>query len=723
MTDRLDAAHAYGRLGWRVTPLHHVNSRGTCSCRLGVNCHTPGKHPVETDWTATASSSGADIQEWWETRPKANIGIATGAASGLWVLDVDPDKGGFNTLHSLIAEHGPLPATRLHSTGSGGVHYLFAWPDFEVFNSSSYLGPGIDTRGTGGQVVAPPSASNKGEYRVLADVELLQAPDWLLERMREHSEQHHQGVDIDVKAAAPVDVEKIPLDIRQLLSQVVEEDAGRYKHFYAIVGACRRAGYEQGQVVTLVTPWCNAVGKYVGRVAAEVARAWGKQHAEAQREQDYLSSLNNGSSALATLKLPKPSPALSIVPEPREGGDGALSLPEPERTSWWARPVREAAASAAEQPEPEFLTRLDGKRLFYRSRVNGLLGESESGKTWVALLAVAQALQGGDTVLYLDFEDTASGIDERLRLMGVSDLDALRCHYMSPEEAITTATATDLRQTLEQREPDLIVLDGVNAAMTLLGFDLENNKDATAFAQQLLRPLAATGAAVVYVDHVPKNKDNRGKGGIGAQAKRAMTTGCALAVEVVQPFGRGMKGRLRLTVDKDRSGRARAACPDAKSAGYAHIDSDVLTGRVTVRIEGVTGGVKVFELMEQISGVLEAGAVDKPSAEKLAKHLGRRGEDVRDALATLLGRDYVTKVGSGSAQHYRSLKPYSMADELTPSAPSHLVPDEVVEDGSPPRPNPVPIRDGVTGSRQRRTDGLIVDTTTGEVISTQDVQP
>jgi hypothetical protein len=607
MTELLAAAHAYAKHGWRVTPLHHVNSRGTCSCRLGVNCSTPGKHPVHTDWTGTASSAGPDVQEWWEARPKANVGIVTGADSGLWVLDVDPDKGGFDTLGSLIAEHGALPATRLHSTGSGGVHYLFRWPDFEVLNTSSYLGPGIDTRGTGGQVVAPPSTSSKGPYRVLADVELLDAPEWLLERMREHSEQHRNGVQVEIASAMPVDVEKIPLEIRQLLSQVIEEDAGRYKHFYAIIGACRRAGYEQGEVVTLVTPWCKAVGKYVGRVAAEVARAWGKQQAEANEQQQYLASLNQGSSALATLHLPKPELRLSVAPEPQTDDSG---LPEPERTSWWPQPIRTAAAQASEQPEPEFLIRLDGHRLFYRNRVNGLLGESESGKTWVALLAVAQALGAGETVLYLDFEDTASGIDERLTLMGVSDADAQRCYYMSPEEAVTVAAANDLRQTLEQHKPGLVVLDGVNAAMTLLGFDLENNKDATAFAQQLLRPLAATGAAVVYVDHVPKNKDNRGKGGIGAQAKRAMTTGCALSVEVVQPFGRGMKGRLRLTVDKDRSGRVRSACPDAKSAGSVHIDSDELTGSVRVRIEAVTGsGTKVLELMEQISEYLDGAVV------------------------------------------------------------------------------------------------------------------
>lgn len=50
----------------------------------------------------------------------------------------------------------------------------------------------------------------------------------------------------------------------------------RSERFYAIVGACRKTGLTKGQTIALVTPWCEAVDKYVGRVADEVERIWPK---------------------------------------------------------------------------------------------------------------------------------------------------------------------------------------------------------------------------------------------------------------------------------------------------------------------------------------------------------------------------------------------------------------------------------------------------------------
>jgi hypothetical protein len=157
--------------------------------------------------------------------------------------------------------------------------------------------------------------------------------------------------------------------------------------------------------------------------------------------------------------------------------------------------------------------------------------------------------------------------------MGATNQHLTHLTYIGPDEALHATATADLAETLTNTKPHLVILDGFNAAMTLLGLDLNSNTDATQFSQQLLRPLARTGACVAYVDHVPKNKDARGKGGIGAQAKRAMTTGAAIAVEIIEPFGRGMTGRLRLTVDKDRPGHVRANALNAKEAGTVVLES------------------------------------------------------------------------------------------------------------------------------------------------------
>lgn len=183
-TTTLDTAHAYARRGWRVIPVYNVNADGTCACgvtdiRDGVDKHAAGKHPIGARWQERASSSGADVQEWFSVGHQ-NIGIATGEASGIFVLDVDPDNGGDKTLWDLQFKHGDLPSTWAVRTGSGGEHYYFAWPGFDLSNSAGLLGPGLDIRGNGGQVVAPPSVSAKGAYITLNEVDVAPAPEWLL---------------------------------------------------------------------------------------------------------------------------------------------------------------------------------------------------------------------------------------------------------------------------------------------------------------------------------------------------------------------------------------------------------------------------------------------------------------------------------------------------------------------------------------------------------------
>jgi hypothetical protein len=251
-----------------------------------------------------------------------------------------------------------------------------------------------------------------------------------------------------------------------------------------------------------------------------------------------------------------------------------------QRTTWWPIDLDPVLRGEVTEHAPEFLTFTDGQPLFYAGKVNGIIGESESGKTWIALQAVTQALALGQRVLYMDFEDAAAGIVSRLKSLGVTDFTGLS--YMSPDEGFGTMAKLDLAETLHTLDPHLAVLDGFNAAMNVLGLDINSNNDATTFAQLLLKPVAATGVCLVYVDHVPKSKDARGKGGIGAQAKRAMTTGCTLAVHVLEPFGRGNTGRLALSVDKDRAGHVRGYATDAKNLGTVILASDKASGNVAV---------------------------------------------------------------------------------------------------------------------------------------------
>jgi hypothetical protein len=179
----LDTAHGYARRGWSVLPLHHVDNTGTCSCIYGQLCpeQSKGKHPRWAKWTARERMSSPDIQAYWDESPLDNVGIRTGAPSGFFVLDIDPKNGGMESWEELLAMHAyDFPETYTVVTGSGGLHLYLLMPSFDVTNSAKGLPSGIDVRGTGGLVVAPPSVSGIGAYRVLNDVPLALAPAWLL---------------------------------------------------------------------------------------------------------------------------------------------------------------------------------------------------------------------------------------------------------------------------------------------------------------------------------------------------------------------------------------------------------------------------------------------------------------------------------------------------------------------------------------------------------------
>src|SRR5262249_36196800 len=96
----LEAALGYARRGWRVFPLHGIAGDG-CTCRLRGACTNAGKHPWGDGWQTHATTDPARIRRWFARYPNMNLGVAMGAASGVFALDVDVAKGGDDTLCNL----------------------------------------------------------------------------------------------------------------------------------------------------------------------------------------------------------------------------------------------------------------------------------------------------------------------------------------------------------------------------------------------------------------------------------------------------------------------------------------------------------------------------------------------------------------------------------------------------------------------------------------------
>ena len=183
MVSHQTKALAFAERGWSVLPLHRMEA-DSCSCGQSP-CKSPGKHPRLAHGLRDASRDPADLRIWWNRWPESNVGVCTGSASGFWVLDIDPRNGGDDSLADLILEHGELPETLIAHTGGGGRHFFFRIPPDGV--RCGKLADGIDIKGDGGYVVAPPSNhASGGVYRWhVPDAEILDAPDWLLLKPRQ----------------------------------------------------------------------------------------------------------------------------------------------------------------------------------------------------------------------------------------------------------------------------------------------------------------------------------------------------------------------------------------------------------------------------------------------------------------------------------------------------------------------------------------------------------
>jgi Bifunctional DNA primase/polymerase, N-terminal len=160
------AALDYAAAGWSVFPVHGRTDDGRCTCRRG-DCGSRAKHPVTRNGLYDATGDPDQIDAWWRRWPWANVAVATGEISGIVVLDLDLHKEGCRqACADLAREIGRPPATRTALTGGGGQHLVYEHPGFRIGNGASVFGVGLDIRGDGGYVVAPPSIHISGKsYR------------------------------------------------------------------------------------------------------------------------------------------------------------------------------------------------------------------------------------------------------------------------------------------------------------------------------------------------------------------------------------------------------------------------------------------------------------------------------------------------------------------------------------------------------------------------------
>lgn len=147
-------------------------------------CVPRGKTPTTAHGFKDGTTDAAQIWAWWKTTPDANIGIATGEASGLFVLDVDvkPERTPDEAITEFPEKLPDCPTVR---TPRGGYHFYFR-QNPGLPSTAGIVGYGLDTRAEGGYVIAPPSVGADGRSYAWIDsddVRLPTVPQWIIDRL------------------------------------------------------------------------------------------------------------------------------------------------------------------------------------------------------------------------------------------------------------------------------------------------------------------------------------------------------------------------------------------------------------------------------------------------------------------------------------------------------------------------------------------------------------
>lgn len=269
-----------------------------------------------------------------------------------------------------------------------------------------------------------------------------------------------------------------------------------------------------------------------------------------------------------------------------------------EDVSTWKRiDLSEVVDGTFKALSPSVMQRTDGHHLLYRGMVHSFHGESESGKSMVIQAEVAEMLKSCNRVLYIDFESDRKTVVNRLLQLGVLEDNVVKyLYYVNPDTNPLTPDTEDNEhwERLLNRRFHLAVIDGVTEAFSVFGVSSMDNDAVTRWGREVPRRIASrTGAAVVVIDHVNKDRESRNRFAMGAQAKMSYLTGASYVVEVMEPIGVGMLGRISLRIAKDRPGEVRP-----RSGSYRNGDRTQLTaiavidsteaGRISYSLEPFT---------------------------------------------------------------------------------------------------------------------------------------
>lgn len=710
-------------------------------------------------------ASQQTIDYWSRTQPDANIGIVIPDGVIVLDIDTATDHrrkaDGITGIHELERTLGPLPETwssTAHGADSPARHLFYRVPTGLLWRGGAISGVDILQPAHRYSVVWPsihpsgeqytwyePDGSTAGHIPTVDDLPMLPDSwvDHLKKPARPHSErtlnfttmpadtngmckairtfldtvagnpaakgsrhdtmleavwalirfkeEGHRGADEAIRVLRPMFVTAVAAD-----REGGEEEAAR--EFDRLVAGARAQNHDmQGAI----DPCDHTPGMDTRISDAELAQI--EQYANTpQNPQNKTTdawdtptqSFPQASSKTA-VEAAQASPSWQTQQAPAEQSQ------QPTPQGSWGAIDLSAWADGNPNPAPDLLIRTDGIGLLYRGRINDMHGEPESGKSLLAQYATAESLINNMICAYVDFEDNAGSILQRLRLMGVPDdtiLDQTRFTYHNPSGNPLDPANLDQFQQIIDADNDLIVVDGLNNMLSGMGLDQDKATDIATLYTKVLKPMSAYGAAVLLVDHVVKNRDGQGRFAAGSIQKLAQIDGASYYVYPSRPLGRGMRGEITIKLAKDRNGYLGEHCapPNNKNdrlreAARISVDSTnpermlITVGKPTnLPINGEPADTKPTWIMERVCEVLKRdggwSGVNKVYMWLKDDKVGARKSTVSEALEELRAAGHVElRSGPRGSNEYIYRSSYWERDDPESSNYQPRITDEEIQ--------------------------------------------
>ena len=339
--------------------------------------------------------------------------------------------------------------------------------------------------------------------------------------------------------------------------------------------------------------------------------------------------------------------------------------------SWVARGERR------EPTKPSLGSRFDGVPILYRGKINGIYGDPETAKTWLAIHIATQVFSDGGSVALIDIDHNGEfdTVDRFLKLGADPSVlgDPDRFRYYDPE---SPPELRIVRDQIVDYCPDYLVIDSIGELVPMLGLDSNSNDDISHAYRTVLMPMVAAKTAVLTIDHLPKTTNGNTGYAIGGIAKKRIVNGVYLHASAIAIPAPGMHGKIALKVTKDRPGGVRAHAPSG-NLGTFRLDSTAPDGTILAWIDkDAFDPSRPTSLMQAVSEILASSPeqllykthVNRAIKDIYDKNKGHvQGDAIQSAIDSLVKEGFVLQYTNPRGQtQYTHVKKYHANDEIAP---------------------------------------------------------